>query len=162
VGALVGADSSNCDCAATSRQRCFLSWRDRVVDRRNEPMELRSAWDRIATAHHHPLFCSSCCGFRLRRSVCAQFHSPRIALPRLACFSRLLGGVRISYRDGVASQHMGQSRLHTNELSPRNPDRLCHRHLGDQLRRVSVCRNDRSSIERRRTGVATACAGYYC
>jgi len=27
-------------------------------------------------------------------------------------FPRLLGGVRISYRDRVASQHMGQSRLH--------------------------------------------------
>ena len=37
-----------------------------------------------------------------------------------------------------------------------------HRHKGDQLRRVSVCRNDRSSIERRRTGVATACAGCCC
>ena len=106
------------------------------------------------------LFCSSCCGFRLRRSIRPQFHSPRIALPRVACFSRLLGGVRISYCDGVASQHMGQSRVHTNELSPRDPDCCDYRHLGNQLHRISVCRCCGSLVERSgRTMAATPAPG---
>ena len=92
----------------------------------------------------------------------AQLSPTRIALSGRARFSRLLGDLRISHRDRVASQHIGQSRLHTNELSAGDPDRFGHGSLGNQFRRVSVCRRCGSSVERRRKTVATSRARDHC
>ena len=162
VGALVGADSSARDFAPTGRRRSFPGRRVRMGDRRNEPMELCPTSDRTASANHHPILCSSSCRFWLGRPVCARFRPPRIAVPCHACFARLLGGVRISYRDWVASQHMGQSRLHTNELPPCDPDRCGHRYLGNQLHCLSVCGRRGSFVERRGRTMATSRARSRC
>src|SRR6266487_2602089 len=88
---------------AISARPGFPARCDHMADRRNQSMELCQARDRTATANHRSLLYSSGRGFRFGRSVCAQFSSARIAVPRLTCFSRLLGGVRISDRDRVAS-----------------------------------------------------------
>ena len=156
VGTLVGADSSACDFARTTRQHCFPARGVRMADRRNEPMELCPSCDRTGTANHDPLLCSSCCRFRAGHSVCAQLASSRIAIARLACFTRLLGGVRISDGNHVASQHMGQSRLHTNELSTGDPNRCGHRSLGNQFHHISVCGRRGGSVERRGRTMATS------
>ena len=156
MGALVGADSSARDFVPTARRRSFPGRRVRMGDRRNEPMELRPASDRTASANHHPILCSSGCRFWPGRPVRARFRSPRIAIPCLACFARLLGDLRISYRDYVASQHLGQSRLHTNELSPCDPDRWDHRSLGNQLHCVSVYGRRGNFVERRGKTMATS------
>src|SRR5206468_180205 len=162
VVALVGAGSGAGDCTTTSRRRCFSAWFHCVAHRGSEPMELRQESDRTATANHHSLLSSSCRGFRFGCSVHAQFFETRLALPGCACFSCLLGGMRISQRDFIASQHVGQSRLHTNELSPSDPNRFDHRHLGNQFHHVSVCRNYCSSVERRGKTMATSRTRYCC
>src|SRR5262245_21896340 len=51
---------------------------------------------------------------------------------------------------------MGKSRLHTNELSPVDPNRCDHRCMGNQFYRISVCRLRGSSIERRGSTMATS------
>ena len=110
-----------------------------VANRRNESMELRDACHRTASASRGALLRSSRHRFRLRRAIHTRFSPARIAFPGRACFPQLLGGIRISHRYCVASQHVGESRLQPNQLPPRNPDRFDHRHLGNQLHRVSVC-----------------------
>lgn len=50
--------------------------------------------------------------------VHAKLPATRLTLPGGARFPCLLGNLRISQRDRVASQHLGQSRLHTNEFLP--------------------------------------------
>ena len=137
--ALGGASSSACDCAATSRHRCFFTRFNGVDPRRNEPMELPQACDRAAVAHHHSFFryCRRC--FWSRGFVHAKLPATRFTLPRRVRFPCLLGYLGISHRDHVASQHMGQSRLHTNGFSAADPDRFGHWSLGNQLCCVSVC-----------------------
>ena len=57
---------------------------------------------------------------------------------------------------------MGESCLHTNELSPRNSDRCDDRSLGNQLYRISVCRHRGSLIERHGETMATPRARARC
>jgi len=72
--------------------------------------------------------------------------------------------VAYEYLIGTASPHStwGQSRLHTNELSPRDPDRCAHRYLGNQLHRISVCVRCGSSVERSGRTMATSRARCRC
>src|SRR5207248_4255208 len=58
---------------------------------------------------------------------------------------------------------MGQSRVHTNELSPRDPACCDYRHLGNQLHRISVCGRCGSFVERSgRTMAATPASSRCC
>ena len=105
---------------------------------------------------HSPLLCSPRCCLRSRRLVHAKLPATRMALHRSVRFPGLLGHMRISQCDRVASQHMGQSRLHANGFSAADPDRFGHWPLGNQLRRVFVCRRGCSPLQRRRQTMATS------
>src|SRR5215471_14816554 len=118
-------------------------------------MELCSACDRTTSTNYDPILCSSSDRFWLWHLICAQFYSARVPVSRLARFSRLLGGVRISYRDRVASQHMGQSRLHTDGLSSPNPNRFDYRPLGNHLCCVFVCGRHGNFVEWRGRPIPT-------
>src|SRR5438128_379259 len=111
---------------------------------------------------NHSVLCNYCCCFRSWCFVRAQLSPARIALPGGSCFSCLLGHVRISYRDQLASQHMGQSRLHTNELSAGDPDCFDHRPLVDHLHHVFVFRRHCSPVERRGKTVSMPRACHRC
>ena len=78
----------------------------------------------------------------------------------LAAFAFPVYWVTCEYqRDGIASQHMGQSRVHTDEFSAGDPDRFRHWPLGYQLRCVFVCQYGRDTVQRRRRTLATSCVG---
>ena len=143
LAALGGAGSSAYDRSATPRRRCFSPRWGHVAGRRNESMELFHPRDRVATAAPHgPASRPGDC-LRFGRSVRAQLSAGRINLPGCACSARLLGGLRISDRDRLASQHIRKSCLHPNAGSRGHSDRFAHWYLGNQLHRISFCRHGR-------------------
>ena len=94
--------------------------------------------------------------------VYAKLPAPRLTLPRGVRFPCLLGHLRVSHSDRIASQHIRQSRLHPNGFSAADPDRFGHRHLGNQLRCVSVCRYSCGTLKRRRQTQAAPRIGDRC
>ena len=99
-------------------------------------------------------FCSRC-------FVRAQLSSARLALSRCDRVSILLGELRISERERFATQHLRESRLYADELSASYSNSIFDWNLGHQLRRLPVCRSDRSPFERGRESAATA-HGRHC
>ena len=91
-----------------------------------------------------------------------SFHAARINLARGACFSLLLGGLRISDRDQLASQHIRKSWLHANGRFADYSDHCHHWHLGDQLHCISVCRGSPSCLIGAGKPKRRQCAGCFC
>ena len=138
------------DCAATSHQRCVSTRLNRVVPRRNEPMELSQACNRAAVAHRHSFFVIAAAVFGLGVLFTRSFL--RRGSLFLAAFAFPVYWVTCEYhqRGDIASQHMGQSRLHTNGFSAGDPDRFGHWPLGNQLRCVFVRCYSCGTLQRRR------------
>jgi len=88
-----------------------------------------------------------------------SFPAAWLAFPRGPVIPCLLGNLRISQRDFIASQHMGQSRLHASKLSSLDSDRFGYWSLGNQLRCLFVCQYGRGTLQRRRRTLATSCVG---
>ena len=69
---------------------------------------------------------------------------------------------RIPQRNWFAPQHIRESRLQPDGLSPPHPDRVCHRRFGNQLSRVSFCRRRGRSFQWARKLVAAPHSRHCC
>src|SRR4029450_1080614 len=102
---------------------------------------------------HRSALAADCClvsssrnCFCSRGFVRGELSAARLAPSRGDRLSILLGELRSSERERFAAQHLRESRLYADELSASYSNSIFDWNLGHQLRRLLVCRSDRSPL----------------